>query len=668
LPPGTTQFPPVIRPYRIVTTSTPLHSPDPDGWLALRELAPDFVALLESNEGIRHLAPSIEAILGILPDVSQDWPPTLSVLSRSWESLDALLDVDNLVRTRFHYQHDDGKWYTLEIMARGISGLTPQRGAIISVHDVTRRIELENSLRAARTEADELYNTASSGYLSTDTEGVITRINDTALSWLGYTYEELIGRKNIRDLLMPDSRLYFDQNHSGPGTTASEQNIEYEFRRKDGSLLPVLLGACDIRNELGQYAGSRCSIQDISERKRAELVLGRVIGALRVLGEVNTELTHFDQELALLDTVCRVIVESGGYLMACVEYRQSSSDKMLRRVAQAGGDPIHPGESTTERESPNKEQGTVFHAMRSGHPQINRDTSISNKTAESVPVYASSVALPLHDQSGNFGVLLIHSNDVNALDPRELELLEQLAENLSFGIRTLRSQKLQQAALDQSRKRLQALSSRIVTLQDDERRALAAELHDHVGQSLSALSINLSLIGSQLQTKNDEPSSILDDSRRLLESIGKTIRQVIGQLRPAVLEDYGLLAALRWNAEAFEKRTGVSCLVTGEERSLELPLKAALLRVAQESLSNAGKHAAATHLNIVLRVRLRGGVLLIEDDGCGFDPAVLTMPGKLSRWGLMMMRERIESVGGRLRIRSAPGQGTSIVATWRTKP
>jgi signal transduction histidine kinase len=212
--------------------------------------------------------------------------------------------------------------------------------------------------------------------------------------------------------------------------------------------------------------------------------------------------------------------------------------------------------------------------------------------------------------------------------------------------------------------RLQQLSARMVELQEGERRSIAAELHDRVGQSLSALSINLNMLSGLVDRADGEAAARIHDSRELIDGMARTVRSVISELRPAVLDDYGLLPALRWFTEQFEQRTGIAALVSGpaEAPRLAPEHEAALFRMAQEVLTNAAKHSRAHHVTVQMTLDDTGTTLVIEDDGVGFEPATLFRPGRPSGFGLLMLRERIESVGGRVRIDSQPGRGTRIVA------
>ena len=142
-----------------------------------------------------------------------------------------------------------------------------------------------------------------------------------------------------------------------------------------------------------------------------------------------------------------------------------------------------------------------------------------------------------------------------------------------------------------------------------------------------------------------------------------SIRDLMANLRPPVLDDYGLLAALRWYGEQVTARTGLPVEVWGQEQMPRLSFVAetALFRIAQEALTNVGKHARATHVTVTLEEVPEGLRLTVADDGSGFDPAALPQRRERSGWGLITMRERAEALGGRLRVDSRPGEGTRIV-------
>jgi two-component system sensor histidine kinase UhpB len=204
----------------------------------------------------------------------------------------------------------------------------------------------------------------------------------------------------------------------------------------------------------------------------------------------------------------------------------------------------------------------------------------------------------------------------------------------------------------------------LVEAEEAERRRLARELHDQVGQSLTAMGLNLDIIRALLPA--DIPEEImarLDDTRALVTRTTKRVRQVMVELRPETLDDYGLLAALHWSAERFTQRTGIVVAVEGEEAESRLPpqVENVLYRVAQEALTNIAKHAQATQVNVSLKVDSETIYLIVADNGVGFTPGRPAALDAGPHWGLTLMAERVEGVNGRFRVESGPRQGTRIM-------
>jgi signal transduction histidine kinase len=205
---------------------------------------------------------------------------------------------------------------------------------------------------------------------------------------------------------------------------------------------------------------------------------------------------------------------------------------------------------------------------------------------------------------------------------------------------------------------------RLVEAEEAERRRLARELHDQVGQSLTAMGINLDIIHTLLPADiPEELMARLDDMRQLVTRTTKRVRQVMVDLRPEMLDDYGILAALHWSAERFTQRTGTLVKVEGNEAADRLPAEVenVLYRVVQEALTNVAKHSRASWVTVNLQIKSDLVTLVVSDDGIGFTPGRQTDLDQEQHWGLELMAERVEGVSGRFRLKSVPGQGTSII-------
>ncbi len=221
-------------------------------------------------------------------------------------------------------------------------------------------------------------------------------------------------------------------------------------------------------------------------------------------------------------------------------------------------------------------------------------------------------------------------------------------------------------AIQKSADQLRALTRRLVRVQEAERRQFASELHDKVGQNLTALAINLEIVSSNRITNANGQAggdrARLEDSLALVQATSAAISDVLAELRPPMLDDYGLGAALRWMGGLFSRRTQVKVQVRGSDCRPEESCRdrdLALFRIAQEAFNNIAKHAQASSVAVQLDEDGRGLELSICDDGIGFD-SELARHGDVSL-GMKTMRERAAAVGGVFRIESQPGHGTRIV-------
>jgi two-component system sensor histidine kinase UhpB len=219
-------------------------------------------------------------------------------------------------------------------------------------------------------------------------------------------------------------------------------------------------------------------------------------------------------------------------------------------------------------------------------------------------------------------------------------------------------QKTAEGALRAAAENLQALTRRLVEAEEAERRRIARELHDRVGQNLSALNMNLDILLGSL--KDAALRRRLEDSLKLVDSTLQSIENVMADLRPALLDEYGLAAALAWYAGEYSQRTGINVSVESLEAHKDLRPEAAvaLFRIAQEALNNAAKHSSAKRITVRLEEKDAALMLSVADDGSGFDAA----EAPRGRWGMTTMRERAEAAGGRLAVESSLGKGTTVRA------
>lgn len=251
------------------------------------------------------------------------------------------------------------------------------------------------------------------------------------------------------------------------------------------------------------------------------------------------------------------------------------------------------------------------------------------------------------------------------LDIADLLLIAVL---LHIRMNSARARETQARLIKEQDEKLEAAkaSRRLVEVQETERRDLANELHDLVGQNMTALNINLNIVKMEsVASASAQVRARLDDSLKLVEATIENIRNVMMSLRPPVLDDYGLPGVLRWYVEQFIRRTGIptSVIEQGSARRLPLASEETLFRIAQEALGNVAKYARAGKVTVTVDTKPEVTRLTIADDGCGFDPLACGAPAKGHGWGLMIMRERAAAIDAELTVESAPGHGTRVIVT-----
>lgn len=212
-----------------------------------------------------------------------------------------------------------------------------------------------------------------------------------------------------------------------------------------------------------------------------------------------------------------------------------------------------------------------------------------------------------------------------------------------------------------SEAQLRALASRLRTAQEEERRRIAREIHDELGQQLTGLKMDAVWLRRRLGSRESGGiAERIDGMTTLLDSTIHTVRRIATDLRPSILDDLGLLAAMEWQARRFQERSGIRVSIAssstdvgpaGNERAT------ALFRIFQEALTNIGRHSGARTVEVLFEVRDGSFTLEIQDDGRGISAAEAHGRGSL---GLLGMKERASLLGGRFAIRGEPGQGTRV--------
>ena len=217
-----------------------------------------------------------------------------------------------------------------------------------------------------------------------------------------------------------------------------------------------------------------------------------------------------------------------------------------------------------------------------------------------------------------------------------------------------REAKARYEEVEEAHRELRKLSGRLVTAQEEERRNLSRELHDEIGQGMSAMLVELGRVEAapDSETRTERLTSV----RRMAEATVGTVRNMALLLRPSMLDDLGLVAALRWQAREVARRSGLNVKMVADEIAEDLPdsHRTCVYRVVQEALNNCARHSQATQVRVVVHRDREGLSVTVQDDGIGFEPS------REKGMGLLGMEERVERLGGLFSMESKPGNGTVL--------
>jgi len=221
--------------------------------------------------------------------------------------------------------------------------------------------------------------------------------------------------------------------------------------------------------------------------------------------------------------------------------------------------------------------------------------------------------------------------------------------------------RLTERRLEESLGQVRRLASHLQDAREQERRLIAREIHDELGHQLTALKIDVVGLERELQRVSSGLASRAASMKTLFDRVIASVRRLSSELRPGLLDDFGLVAAIEWQAEVFEEHTGIATelAIEADETGLSAPLSTATFRILQESLTNVARHSRADRVRIALRREQQHLLLEVRDNGRGFEERQLRDP---MSHGITGMRERALALDGAFRIEGRPGDGTTVTA------
>ncbi len=487
--------------------------------------------------------------------------------------------------------------------------------------DIVKRKEAEEALRKSEEQYRYLYHNTPAMLQSIDASGRLVSVSDYWLDALGYGRDEVIGRKSTEFLSESSRRHAEDVVLPEFFRRGFSKDVSYRFRKKNGEMIDVLLSAIAERDAEGRVKRSLAVLMDVTELKRAEDQLKGAKEELhrysrdleRQVGERTREITGI-----LRNTPSVVYIKDRGGRYTLVNSRYEELFGIRNEEIQGKTDlDIFPKEIADQfRENDRR----VF---ADGHPcQVEERVP----QGDGMRVYLS-VKFPLYDQDGSVNRVCGISTDITEL----------------------------KKAQDQLRR----LSDGIMAGQEKERTAVARELHDELGQVLTALRIDSVWLRDRLDGTDEKASERALMMCTLIDNAIDEVRGMATRLRPGVLDDLGLVDALEWFAMDFEKRTGIHCVFTHRNvPDVTDAVSTAAYRIAQETFTNVARHSSATRVDVSFAAEDGIVTLSVADNGRGFDTKSLLDSQGL---GVAGMRERAALVGGALEIHSRPGKGTRVV-------
>jgi PAS domain S-box-containing protein len=525
------------------------------------------------------------------------------------------------------------------------------------------RLEGLAEFRASEIRYRRLFETANDGVLLLDPgTRKITDANPFMTRLLGYPRGQLVGKELFEIGLLKDraaSREMFrklKRNHE-----IRYENLPLESRRGQQQQVEVV---ANLYQEDGRSV-IQCNIRDITERKAVEAALRASEERYRILFELGPVAVYSCDASGTIQDFNNRAVELWGRKPASGEGKErfcgsfklfhpdgrfiSRAQCPMADVLSGKKEAVHDAEVILER--PDGSRLTCIVNIRSLKNQQGVITGAINCFYDITEHKAA-------EESRRRVEMLAASN-------RKLEKAIERRQAVEQALK--KSEQHQRQLLDHSRhmqERLRQLSRQILLTQEEERREISRELHDVIAQTLTGINVRLAALAKEAAHNTKGLDRNIARTQRLVEKSVDIVHQFARELRPAVLDDLGLIPALHSFAKIFSQRTHilVHLKVFAKVEQLDTARRTVLFRVAQEALTNVARHAQASHVEVSIQKLPEGICMKIKDDGKSFQVDRVLYGKGSKRLGLLGMRERLEMVGGHFGIESVQGKGTTIIA------
>jgi PAS domain S-box-containing protein len=531
------------------------------------------------------------------------------------------------------------------------------------VKEIAERKEVERQLRIQATAMEA----AANGIIITDRQGNIQWTNPALTQISGYDTHDLIGQ-NMRIF---KSGQHNEDYYCQMWTTILSGQVwrgETTNQRKDGSLYIEEQTITPVQAEDGQILHFIAIKQDITQRKLAEKELEQRNVELQAISSAEHEQRQLAEALVEAALVLNKSLKLDEVLPHILEQIKEVIPYQLADIVLLEGetfyDASHQGElswpvslSGIEKRFPLVDFPLFKKMIQTSQPVLIPDTQKESEwiSVQGLDWSRSFLSAPLLVEEQVIGFVNLFATQPDFFTKEMSDRLVAFAAHAAAAIQNAWLFEQVQA----SSERLHSLSRRLVEIQENERHYIARELHDEAGQMLTSMMLDLHV----LEVNAWQADVVLKKVAELegsLNEISENLHRVAMSLRPASLDHLGLVPALRQQVESVGEKHGLKVNFRSQEfrKRLSDNVETVLYRIVQEALTNVVRHACATQVDIILTVRDGKLVVIVEDDGIGFDPEVVSSKDRL---GLFGMRERAEMIDGKLTIESAPGKGTTLI-------
>ena len=487
--------------------------------------------------------------------------------------------------------------------------------------EIKHRKAAEEALRESDARYRSLYHNTPAMLHSINRDGQIVSVSNYWSEVLGYSEKDVLGRK-LTDFFTEESKDYAEQIVI-PAFFKSGfcSDIPYQIFKKDGGIIDILLSAIGDRDKKGDIVRTLAVSIDVTERKRAE----------EALRQAKEELSNYSRDLEQQVSIrTKEITNILKYTPDVVYVKDRDGKYVLvnSRFEELFGVSNEEVRGKTDYEIVLQEVADQFRKNDLIVLEEGKSLQTEERVVHNGDVHTYlSVKFPVYDESGAVNGVCGISTDITAV----------------------------KKAQDQ----LRLLSGRIMASQEKERTAIARELHDELGQVLTALRMDAVWIQERLKKGYPEVGERALTMCGLIDKTIKDVRSIAIRLRPGVLDDLGLVDALEWLTTDFENRSSITCVFEHENvPALNETVSTAAYRICQEALTNIARYAEATRVSVVLSAEKNIISLSIRDDGKGFDTANLAESEGI---GIAGMRERATLADGSLEVISEHGRGCHVL-------